>query len=95
MTTTSALGVRFNTVAAQVEPEEVEAFFEVDDARLVLVEGQTPGREPVGKLRLDLFGLLPGVAAGDQVIGLCRVPGYAARRESLLVRVAAGVVCAA
>jgi hypothetical protein len=78
-----------------VEPEEVEAFFEVDDARLVLVEGQTPGREPVGKLRLDLFGLLPGVAAGNQVIGLCRLPGYAAWAVLLLVRPVSGVVHAA
>jgi hypothetical protein len=57
-------------VAAQVEPEEVEAFFEVDDARLVLVEDQTPRGQPARKLRLDLFGLLPGIAAGDQVVGV-------------------------
>jgi hypothetical protein len=39
-----------------VEPEELETLIEADDARLVLVEGQTLRREPVRQLRLDLFG---------------------------------------
>jgi hypothetical protein len=64
-------------VPADVEPEEIKAFIEGDDARLVLVEGQAPGRQPCGKFRLDLLGLLPGVAEGDQVVGLCRGPDYA------------------
>jgi hypothetical protein len=41
------------------------------------------------------IGLFPRSTHHHDVIGLCRVPGYAERRESLLVRVAAGVVCAA
>jgi hypothetical protein len=82
-------------VATQVEPEEVEAFFEVDDARLVLVEDQTPGCQPARKLFLDLFGLLPGIAAGDQVIGLCRAPDYAELGRSALASGVAGPVWAA
>ena len=54
-------------VAADGETQEVEALLEGDDARLVLVEGQSPGRQPCGELRLDLFGLLPGVAQDDEV----------------------------
>ena len=57
-------------VAADGETQEVEALLEGDDARLVLVEGQSPGRQPCGEPRLDLFGLLPGVAQGDEVIGV-------------------------
>jgi hypothetical protein len=38
--------------------------------RLVLVEGQSPGRQPCGEPRLGLFGLVPGVAQGDQVVGV-------------------------
>lgn len=41
-----------------MEPEEVETFAEVDDARLVLIEGQAPRSQSVGKLCLDLPGLL-------------------------------------
>ena len=33
---------------------EVEAFAEGDDTRLVLVEGQAPGRQPLGEPGLDL-----------------------------------------
>jgi hypothetical protein len=32
--------------------------FDVDDVCLVLVEDQTPGRQPDGKPCFDLFGLL-------------------------------------
>ena len=42
-------------IAADGEPQEVEALVEVDDARLVLVEGQPPGRQPLGQPCLDLF----------------------------------------
>ena len=44
------------------EAQELEAFFEVDNLRLVLVEGQAPGRQPVGQPLFDLFGLFPAVA---------------------------------
>jgi hypothetical protein len=42
-----------------------------DDARLVLVEGQTPGRQPSSQPRLDLLDLPPGVTQRDQIVGLC------------------------
>ena len=57
-------------VAADVEPEEVKALAEVDDPRLVLVEGQAPGRQPLRQPRLDLLGLLLAVAEHDHVIGV-------------------------
>jgi hypothetical protein len=50
--------------------EKVKSFGEVDDARLVLVEGQPSRCQPVSKSCLDLFGLFPRVAQGDQVIGI-------------------------
>ena len=49
-------------VAADVESQEVESLVEVDDARLVLVEGQTPGRQPFRQSPLDLVGLFQTVA---------------------------------
>ena len=57
-------------VAADVEPEEVEALAEADDLRLVLVEGQAPGRQPLREPRLDLLGLLLAVAEHDHVVGV-------------------------
>jgi len=57
-------------VTADVEPEEVEALAEVDDLRLVLVEGQAPGRQPLREPRLNLFGLLLAVAEHDHVVGV-------------------------
>ena len=57
-------------VAADVEPEEVEALVEVDDPRLVLVEGQPPGRQPFREPCLDLLGLLLAVAEHDHVVGV-------------------------
>ena len=57
-------------VAADGNPQEVKALVEGDDARLVLVEGQAPGRQPYGEPRLDLLGLVPGVAQGDEVVGV-------------------------
>jgi hypothetical protein len=51
----------------------------VDDVRLVLVEGQPPWRQPLGELCFDLFGLCLTVTQDEEVIGLCRLPGYAER----------------
>jgi hypothetical protein len=65
----------------------------VHDLGLVLVEDKATEREPFRELRLDLLGLLPGMAAGDQVIGLCRLRDYADRDVNVLARplgVAAG-----
>src|SRR4051812_23422174 len=65
-------------VAAKVNPRKSNPLGEVHDPRLVLVEGKTPRDQPRGKQRLDLLGLLSGVSAGDQVIGVSdhdRVPG--------------------
>ena len=66
-------------VAADVESQEVKAFREGDDARLVLVERQTPGRQPGDESCFDLERLLPGVAESDEVIGLFRCASYAER----------------
>jgi hypothetical protein len=52
------------------EPEEIEPLVEVDDSRLVLVEGQAPRCQPRGEPRFDVFGLLLGIAEGDHVIGV-------------------------
>jgi hypothetical protein len=57
-------------VAADVEPQEVQALREGDDVRLVLVERQTPGRQPGGEPCFDLERLLPGVAESQEVIGV-------------------------
>jgi hypothetical protein len=59
-------------VAADAEPDEVKAIFEADNARLVLVEGQAPGCEPLREAVFDLLRLLGADAQGDQVIDLCR-----------------------
>jgi hypothetical protein len=65
------------------------------DPGLGLVEDQPPGRQPFGKPRLDLLGLFTGVTDCQQIIGLCRLPGYAAWVVLLLVRPVSGVVHAA
>jgi len=57
-------------VATDVEPEEVEALIEGDDARLVLVESQTSRRQPLRQPGLDLERFLPGVAERDEIIGV-------------------------
>jgi len=57
-------------VAADVESQEVKALVEADDARLVLVERQTPGRQPGGKLGLGLERVLSGVAVHDEIVGV-------------------------
>jgi hypothetical protein len=40
------------------------------DRRLVLVEGKSSDRQPLGQLCLDLFGLPLAVAGDDKIIGL-------------------------
>jgi hypothetical protein len=57
-------------MATDIETEEVEAFFKGHNPCLVLVECQAPWFQPSGQPRLDLFGLLPGMAAGDHVVGV-------------------------
>jgi hypothetical protein len=57
-------------VAADVEAQEVATLVEVDHAGLFLVEGQPPGQQPRGQPRLDLLGLLPGVAQGEHIVGV-------------------------
>jgi len=57
-------------VAADVESQEVHPVIEVDDAGLVLVEHKAPGRQPRGQPRLDLPGLLTGVAECEQVVSV-------------------------
>ena len=77
---------QLKAVTADVESQEVESLLtEVSDLRLVLVEDETPGRQPFRELRLDLFGLLTGVAERDQVVGLCRLADYADRGVMVLV----------
>ena len=71
-------------VAADVESQEVHPVIEVDDAGLVFVEGQPPGRQPRGQLGLDLLGLLTGVTQGERVIGVPdRRPGSPPRRSGI------------
>ena len=53
---------------------------EVDDARLVLVEAQTPGRQPRRQPFLDLFGLLTTVTQGDKIICVPHHYGTAPQR---------------
>jgi len=48
-----------------LNPRKSKALLEGDDPRLILVEDQSPGRQPAGKPRLDLLGLVPGMAQGD------------------------------
>jgi hypothetical protein len=43
---------------------------EGDDARLVLVERETSGRQPAGEPSLDLERLLPCVAERDEIVGV-------------------------
>ncbi len=59
--------------ATSCRSQEVEPLGEVHDPGLGLVERKAPRRQPRGQPRLDLLGLLPGLAAGDQVVG---VPGH-------------------
>jgi len=54
-------------IPADVEPQEVKPLVEGDDARVVLVEDETPGRQPVGEPCFDLERLLPGVAESDEI----------------------------
>jgi hypothetical protein len=42
----------------------------VHDLRLVLVEGKTPGRQPLGKLGFDLSGLPLGMAAHNKIVSV-------------------------
>jgi hypothetical protein len=67
-------------VAADAEPEEVKAIFEADDTRLVLVEGQAPGREPLREAVFDLLHLFGADAQRDQVIGVPHHDGAAGDR---------------
>jgi hypothetical protein len=57
----------------------------MNDAGFVLVEDQTPGRQPRGQPRLDLLGLLTGVTQGEKIVGLCRPSDYADHGEDVLV----------
>ena len=61
----AGLDQRLDAVPADVEPQEIEALAEGDDTRLVLVEGQTPGRQPAAEPRLGLERVLPAMAERD------------------------------
>lgn len=50
--------------------DAVGAFFKADDARAVLVEGQSPRRQPHCELLLDLSGLFLADAQGHQIVGI-------------------------
>ena len=65
--------------ATSCRTEEIKTLIEADDLRLVLVEGQPSGRQPLRQPRLDLGGLLLAVAEHNHVIGVPdrhRRPGY-------------------
>ena len=82
------LDQRLAVVAADVEPEKVEALIEGDDTRLILVESQASRRQPRGEPCFGLECLLPGVAERNEIIGvpdqhraaLHHSPGLAAGR---------------
>jgi hypothetical protein len=57
-------------VAADVEPQEVEAFVQVHDFGLVLVEGQPSWCQPLDQPCLDLMCLFLAVAEHDEVVGV-------------------------
>lgn len=57
-------------VAADVEPQKIHPVLEVHDTGLVLVEDQTPRSQPLREPRLDLLGVFPRVAQGQQIIGV-------------------------
>ena len=57
---------RVRDVRGAVHPIRVE----VGDAGLVLVEDQTPGRQPSGQPRFDLLNLLPGTAEREKIISV-------------------------
>ena len=57
-------------VAAEVPAEEVEPLGEVDDPRLVLVQGQAPPGQPSRQPFPYALGLLPGMAADGEIIGI-------------------------
>ena len=59
-----------DSVAADIEPQEIEPVGQVHDPGLVLVDGKTPGLQPLGQPRLDLFGLLPGLTAHREIVGV-------------------------
>jgi hypothetical protein len=69
----------------------------VGDQRLVLVQLQLEVvAQELGEALLDLFGFGLGSGEPEQVVvGLCRLPGYAAWAVLLLVRPVSGVVHAA
>jgi len=71
------------------ESQEVKTVLKRHDARLGLVEGQPPGGQPFGHARLDLLGLLPGVAQGDHVVGIDHQSRAASLRASWVARLVA------
>jgi hypothetical protein len=56
------------------------------------VQLEPQGPEPLGERVPQPPGLLLGVAVDNNVVGLCRLPGYAAWAVLLLVRPVSGVV---
>jgi hypothetical protein len=81
-------GDQFAGVPADREPEEVEAVLQRHDPRFGLVERQAPWGQPRGHARLDLLGLLPGVAESDHVVGVDhqgRTTAFRASRAARLV----------
>ncbi len=55
-------------IPANVKPQKVEAVFEADDTRLVLVDLQPSRCQPGRQLSLDLFGLLTAFAHRNKII---------------------------
>jgi hypothetical protein len=67
----------------------------VHDLRLPRVQLKAHRPEPLGERVPQLPGLRLGIAVDNNVIRLCRLPGYAAWCGLLLVTPAGGVVHAA
>jgi len=64
-------------ITADMKPQKIEAVFEADNARLVLVDPQSPGCQPYGQSLLDLLGLFTTAAHRDKIVCISHEHGTA------------------
>jgi hypothetical protein len=73
-------------VALDAPTEEIEALIDVGDQSLVRGQAQTYPGQDFGDLLLEGLGVAAGARNGQApVIGLCRLPGYAAWARAVQV----------